>query len=78
MISDVLPGRFITEIPALSLIWYFSSVLKLLLYFRYQLMERINNHTSSSERFFVEEIQNGTFTTFLSDVLSCYKNFSVS
>ena len=70
MISDVLPGRFVIKTLTLILIWYLGSVLKPLLYFRYHLMEKINNYTSSSERFFVEEIQNGTFATFFCDVFS--------
>ena len=70
VISDVLPGRFFIKTLTLSLIWYLSSVLKPLLYFGYHLMETINNYTSSSERFFVEEIQNGTFATFFCDVFS--------
>ena len=70
MISGVLPGKFVIKTLTLSLIWYLVSVLKPLLYFRYHLMEKINNYTSSSERFFVAEIQNGTFATFFCDVFS--------
>jgi len=33
-------------------------------------METFNNYTYSSEKFFVEEIQKGTFTTFFCDVVS--------
>jgi len=33
-------------------------------------METINNYTYSSERFFVEEIQDCTFTAFFCDVFS--------
>ena len=70
VISGVLPGRFVIKTLTWSLIWYLGSVLKPLLYFSYHLMETIHNYTSSSERFFVEEIQNGTFATFFCDVFS--------
>ncbi|KAK4829958.1 hypothetical protein QYF61_008089 [Mycteria americana] len=41
-----------------------------LLYVGYHLVEKISNYTSSSERFFMEEIQNGTFATFFYGVSS--------
>lgn len=59
VLSSVLPGRFITKTLSLSFIWYLGSVLMPLLYFRNHLME-----TLPLRGFFVEEIQNGTFTTF--------------
>ena len=66
-LGGVLSGRCILKALALSLIWYLGSALMPLLYFGNHLMETINNYTFflfSSERFSVEETQNGTFTTF--------------
>lgn len=68
-LSGVLPEIFITKTLASSLICYLSSVLIPLPYFRNCLMETNKNYTSS-KRIFVEEIENGTFTTFLYDVFS--------
>ena len=64
MIGDVWPVRFVIKTVTLGLFWYLSAVLKPLLYVGYQLMETIRNYTSASERFFMEEMQNCTFTTF--------------
>ena len=70
VISDALPGRFLIKTLTLSVIWYLGSVVKPLLYFGYHLMETISNYTFSSESFFMEEIQDGTFVTFFYDVFS--------
>ncbi|KAM6104279.1 uncharacterized protein LJ206_019086 isoform 2-T2 [Theristicus caerulescens] len=68
--GDVLLWRLIFKTLTLSIIWYLGSVAKSLLYFGYHLMETISNYTSSSESFFMQEIQNGTFAAFFYDVSS--------
>ena len=70
VISNVLPTRFVIQTLVFSFIWYLGFLLKPLLYFGYHLVEAISNYTSSSERFYMEEIQNGTLATFFYDVSS--------
>ena len=65
MIREVLPRGFVIKTLALTVISYLGLAWKLLLYFGYHLMETISNYTSSSERLFMEEIQNGTLATIL-------------
>jgi len=50
--GHVLPGKFIINTLALSVVWYWGSVVKPLLYFEYHLMETINSYTSYSASYF--------------------------
>ena len=68
VISDVLLKTFVTQTLVFSFIWYLGFLLEPLLYFGYHLVEVISNYTSSLERLYMEEIQNGIFATFFYDV----------
>ena len=70
VIRDVLPRRLVIKTLALTVIGYLGLAWKPLLYFSYHLMEAISNYTSSSERIFMEEIQNGTIAAILYNVSS--------
>jgi len=70
MTSNVVSAGFVTRALTLAIIWYLCFALNLLPILRYHLVEIISSYTFSSERFFMEEVQNGTFTTLFHDILS--------